>query len=165
MTGPLYNAPEIGLGFEGEDLAMIGKIILLWGQAEWSIGNSLMFALKAHGDALYEHIQSLGFSKKVDLLSANLPKEGKLRALVADLLHARTAFRTERDTLAHGMTLRGPDGYLEVSALAKPRSVSSVNLPRAERRAHYAAVIAMELNFRLTSDAAIWQFRTPPRPD
>ncbi|WP_433932956.1 hypothetical protein [Brevundimonas diminuta] len=126
---------------EGE-FATIGKVMLLWGMHEQTVGTVVSIFHKTSGIATTELVHALGYSKKVDLASAALKVSGH-NALARELQHIKRAFRPERDVLAHG-AFGTWDGEAWVRALSKERFVLVDDFSLIHDRAYYAYAVALE---------------------
>jgi hypothetical protein len=159
MSQPVAT-PDLGL--TEEQLAQVGRVMLLWGAAEFHVSAALCSFAGLAEPMRDDLINSIGFSRKVDLLKKHSP-QAQFRELIDELKHAATNFKPERDTLAHGMAWPaiGPLPGAVV-AVAKKREVDPSELQRIVDRAAFTAMVAMELNIRTKGQD--WLIARPIRP-
>lgn len=134
--------------FTESEFATIGKVVLMWGHHEQSVGTIVAVRHKVSSESSAALIHSLGYSRKVDLACAALRENPLLADLATELDFVRRVFRPERDTIAHGAFGTWKDDAW-VRALSKRRFVSFDDLSLVHERANYARVIANEAAFRI----------------
>lgn len=145
------------------EFATIGRIVLIWGSHEQSVGSIVSAGFKIPQGASVPLVHSLPYSKKVDLACRTLEsrKSEVFLELAKELDYIRRVFRPERDTIAHGsFGMWADDAW--VRSISKDRFVIFDDLESIRDRAEYARHVSAEAAYKI-QDYSSEQVR-PPRP-